>query len=270
MTSSDDANLHAQVQHLLERAAGIKLVALGFGYPSADQVRATGQAFERIPTGSAMLDPDTTRIFEAARTAWFTADEAGLQLEFTRLFLGNAPCPPHETSYGDARRIAGHAVELADIGGFYEAFGFTLSTDNPDLPDHLCTELEFYSLLLVKQAYARHAAQTEHQEVTARAARSFLEQHLGRWTESFTAGLAEHRAPSPYLALGRLLTAFIRAECGREGVSPVPLQGRQPPDVMQQDVLTCPMAQEQQPTTLEGLESSPSYKGTGGPPSDQR
>lgn len=231
------------VQHLLERAAAIKLVALGFTYPAEGYMAAVRQAFAQAAAGSAGPESEISASFSGAREAWLTADEGELQLEFTRLFLGNAPCPPHETSYGDGRRIAGHGVELADISGFYEAFGFTLSTTNPDLPDYLCTELEFYSLLLLKQAYALHAGKAKHEEVTASAARAFLEQHLGRWTGTFVGGLAEHQAASAYLSLGRLLADLIETECRHQGVSPVPLEGRLPPDFTQQDDFTCPMAQ---------------------------
>ena len=245
MTTIDDADLDAQVQHLLERAARIKLVALGFAYPADGLTVAVGEAFAQIASSPAVLGPDMAVAFDAARTAWSTADQTALQLEFTRLFIRSAACPPHETSYGDARRIAGHGVELADVNGFYEAFGFAVSTDNPDLPDHLCAELEFYSLLLLKQAYARYSAEAEHEEVTAHAANSFLEQHLGRWAGAFVDGLSEHRAAPAYHALGQLLANLIQAECDLRGVSPVLLQGRLPADYTQRDDFACPLAEPQ-------------------------
>lgn len=239
----DASDLDAQVQHLLERAAGIKLVALGFAYPADGLTGAVREAFGQIASSPAVLGPGTAVAFDAARMAWSNPEQAALQLEFTRLFSRSAACSPHETSYGDARRIAGHGVELADISGFYEAFGFTLSTETPDLPDHLCAELEFYSLLLVKQAYARHTAATEHDEVTAHAACAFLEHHLGRWIQAFVDGLGEHQAAPAYLPLGRLLLGLIQAECEHQGVYPTLLQGRLPPDFTRQDDFTCPMAE---------------------------
>lgn len=251
VVDADHDALEQQVRHLLERAAGIKLVALGFAYPADGLTVAVSEAFAQVASSPAILGPETAAAFDAARTVWSAADPADLQLEFTRLFAGGAACPAHETSYGDARRIAGHGVELADINGFYEAFGFTLSTENPDLPDHLCAELEFYSLLLVKQAYAWHAAVSEHEEVTAQAARTFLEQHLGRWVGAFVEGLVEHQAAPAYLALGTLLSRLIQAECEHQRVFPRLLQGRLPPDFVRQDDFTCPMAGPEGSSPLE-------------------
>lgn len=237
MTTIEDPD--REVRQLLERAAGIKLAALGFACPAPGHLTAVGTAFSRITADSAAPGPDRTP-FAAAEAAWSVADEAEIALEYTRLFLGNAPCAPHETSYGDARRIAGHGVELADIAGFYAAFGFALSTVNPDLPDHLCAELEFYSLLLVKQAYAELAGETQGAEITAQAAKSFLEHHLGRWVGAFAEALGEHRAAPAYLALGRFLATLIRAECERQGVTPTPLSGRLPAGASGQEAFTCP------------------------------
>ncbi|MEO5355558.1 MAG: molecular chaperone TorD family protein [Magnetococcus sp. XQGC-1] len=173
-------------------------------------------------------------------TDWETTGDEPLEQEHMRLFLGSAPCSLHETAYGDGRRMAGKPHELSDIRGFYKAFGLTLSETEPSLPDNLATEMEFYSLLLLKQAYAIEEGWQEQREVTEDAARKFLEQHLGRWTGTFAAGLVEHDAGAAYRTLGAVVAAVVAGECARLNVQPELLSGRLSGDVMQEDVLVCP------------------------------
>ena len=51
-------------------------------------------------------------------------------------------CPPYETEYGQAH-IFEKSQSLADIAGFYQAFGVDLAPDLNDRLDHISVELEF-------------------------------------------------------------------------------------------------------------------------------
>ena len=228
-----------QTHALLERAARLRALALGFCYPEPGhrlhflrqlaRVRehASGRARARI---------------ERLRRAWGEASEARLPAEYARLFLGNSACPPRETAYGDARRIAGRPAELADVGGFYAAFGVAPSAAEPDLPDHVCAELEFYSLLLVKQAYAEASARRAQRSIARRAAHAFLEQHLARWIAAFARSVAEAGAPDAYRLLANAIVEEITEECRRMRARPRPHEGRLPFDEMQASELLCPRA----------------------------
>lgn len=224
---------------LLERAALFRLLAQSFTYPAEGHRRAVEQQVSAI--GSTIQDEaKLRRAFERMRRAWRRAADADLQQEYARLFLARGLVSLHETAYGDGRRIAGRAAELADIGGFYAAFGLRIVEADPDLPDHLCSELEFYSLLLVKLAYADGGGWSPKREITRRAAVKFLEQHLGRWTGALTEEIRAQSAACPYRELADLLEALIAAEIRRTRARPALCNGRLPRDFMQEDAFICP------------------------------
>ena len=223
-----------QLEDLLEAAAVFRALARGFSYPDAGHKATVRREFSNIKKSIGL------RGIERVRRAFRDADEVSMAAEYSRLFLGNGPVSLHETAYGDGRRIAGRTHELADISGFYRAFGVEPSATNPDLPDHICTELEYYSLLLVKQAYAELRNQLVNRKVTEKAAKTFLEQHLGRWIGALVNNFREHSAASPYLELANALQAVVAAECRRLRVHPVLFEGRLPHDVMQEESLVCP------------------------------
>ena len=60
-------------------------------------------------------------------------------------------------------------------------------------------------------------------EVTAAAVRLFLRDHLGRWAPAFGTTLGRLDPGGFYGALGRLLAAFVAAECARAGVAAGPV-----------------------------------------------
>ena len=76
-----------------------------------------------------------------ARTA-IHADWSGV---YRLLFDGAMLCPVNEAGY--IRRDKGAII--ADVCGFYQAFGWTASEKSGERPDHLLVELEFAAMLLV-------------------------------------------------------------------------------------------------------------------------
>ncbi len=224
---------------LLNASAAFRAVAQGFAYPASGGRRSLVTAFTAVRTLG--LPPTARGCIGQLRRAWAEAAEAALQEEYLRLFSPGGPVSLHETAYGDGRRIAGRAAELADIAGFYAAFGLELKEGDPDLPDHIACELEFYSLLLVKEAYARTRRLAIKHGVVHRAAKSFLEGHLGRWVGCLERSLREAGAALPYRLLGVAVTRLVQAERRRLRAQPAPFPGRLPVDAMQADAFTCPM-----------------------------
>lgn len=102
--------------------------------------------------------------------------------------------------------------EMADIAGFYRAFGFSFDGERPD---HLCLELEFMRILSLKEAMALQEVDQEKIDVTINAEREFLSSHIGRWTEA----LLQMTKDIPfYSTLSRFLKEWIDMECDLHSV----------------------------------------------------
>ncbi len=125
--------------------------------------------------------------------------------------------PAYETSYG-AAHIFMQSHELADIAGFYKAFG--MDPTGLERPDHLAVELEFMQYLLAKEEYARANAGPEAVEICREGQRAFLRDHLGRWVGAFAARLRGQGASPFYAAVSDELAKFVRGECDAFGVTP--------------------------------------------------
>lgn len=88
----------------------------------------------------------------------------------------------YETEYGRERAMV-KGNELADIAGFYRAFGFETGGDGvqPEMLDHVAVELEFYALLVFKTEALTQVGDAEGVDVVTKARRTFLRDHLGRF-----------------------------------------------------------------------------------------
>lgn len=127
--------------------------------------------------------------------------------------------------------------ELADIAGFYRAFGFNVGGPVRERPDHLAVELEFMYLLALKESHADAYGTQEQKEVCIDAQRKFLGEHLGRWIGQFAESLARttrqrvavvNALEDPpiqgvYPQLARFAADFVAADAERLGVQIAPL-----------------------------------------------
>ena len=239
-----------QVEGVLARAALLRLIAQGFGYPAAGAAAAMCEGFARLDCvreRRGTFPSELGASIERAQRAWCEATDDGLEREYMRLFHSAGPVSLRETAYGDGRRPAGRPVDLADVGGFYAAFGVNPSDDNPNMPDHVGIETEFVSLLLLKEAYALEGGLRSQRQVTRKAARAFLQDHLGRWTPALRARLDEENASPPFGTLAVMLSEIISAECRRLRARPSLVEGPAPTDDMQAETFVCPLAEKHVP-----------------------
>lgn len=132
-----------------------------------------------------------------------------LQGEYNRLFATSLHAPSWETAY-ELDKTSRRVAELADIEGFYRAFGLQLCA--PLEPDSLVAELEFMAVLLQKQAYLSQTNDEQGVATCRDAYGKFFSDHLGRWIDAFLARLMEATEEDYYRRLGSLLECFISLE----------------------------------------------------------
>lgn len=129
--------------------------------------------------------------------------------------LERGSVPLYETSYEGGRGSPGGATfQMADIAGFYRAFGFEASGERPD---HVVPELEFLALLLMKEAYARISGDAEGAEVCASARGKFVAQHLGEWLPDFAGRVRGTEGGEPVARLAQTVLELAQAGDNLQG-----------------------------------------------------
>lgn len=195
----------------LEARAGLyATLALSFDYPDENydwnllstSLQASGARLENRNGFDAALHNLSQAIDESRVSSIMPVEE------YTFLFARQSLCPPYESAYIDSGR--GHS--LADVAGFYRAFGFQIAPDAHQLPDHIGSQLEFMAVLCAKEAYALQHNLSEQAEICRDARRTFLLEHLGFWTAVFAARVKATARLSLYPALAELVRAVLTHE----------------------------------------------------------
>jgi TorA maturation chaperone TorD len=176
-------------------------------------VRA-GEAKE-LAVRSRLADrPGGTAALDEVLAAAAATDPGSWSDERSRLFEGASVCPPNETAF--IRRDKG--AVLADVCGFYRAFGLELAPEAGEKADHAVTELEFAAMLLVLLARARDAGESEAERVTERALHAFARDHLDEWLPAFCERLVESTVLPVYAATARLLAESLETVIERHAL----------------------------------------------------
>lgn len=158
---------------------------------------------------------------------------------------GTGDCPPYEGEYGQGH-IFLMSQSLADLGGFYGAFGLELTPEVKERLDHISVELEFMHVLALKESYALKHRHGRSKVILCRdAQQSFLKNHLGNWGCSFADRLGQHIQEGPYYHLSLALGEFLRRELAAWGLEPGQKQpGAAPLSIYEDDMdcAACPIA----------------------------
>ncbi len=145
--------------------------------------------------------------------------------DYDRIFglLTCRECPPYETEYHPTSEAFFRAQQLADVAGFYRAFGVKPARATPERPDHISLELEFMAFVLLKKRLALGSQDPERWErvdVCDDVQRRFFEEHLAWWVPAFATGLLRKAGAGLYASLARIVAAFIAAERGHFELPP--------------------------------------------------
>jgi TorA maturation chaperone TorD len=151
--------------------------------------------------------------------SWRAGSEERLEDSYRVLFgptLRGRACP-YETEYGESPLFR-QTQELADISGYYRAFGLGPGRDEAERVDHVGCEFEYVEFLFLKEAYALEHHNEEMLGITRGALLSFLRDHLGRFGCAFAASLEREDPGDFYRRLGGVCRAFLESACTRLGV----------------------------------------------------
>lgn len=190
---------HLILSDLFAKSALFAVLAASFCRPGSPGAEAMlfSLAGEAPPTCRASLQ----KLADGARTA--------PAAEYSRLLGGTGLCPSDELSY----RITPPAgAILADVAGFYRAFGYPYAQGGDEKPDHVAVELGFVSFLFAKEAHALAARNATVADLIRKARLGFLTDHLGRWVGRFASGLVEQAPSSFYAAMAEKATGAVMEE----------------------------------------------------------
>ena len=215
-------NLQSEIDLAIARSFLYQFLAQAFVYPTQEGWRwlAEPQVQTAFKLAVKALEEDGNDL--VARGVELAS---GLTVGDFESFLGDyiavfghaarGSCPLNEIEYGDLKAdplFQPH--RLADLAAYYRAFGLEVAEDATERPDHICVELELMSVLTAKEAYAlEHQLDDADLSVCQEAQRSFLREHLGRWTPAFTRRLAQAVGAGVLGTLARFTEVFMAAEC---------------------------------------------------------
>jgi len=219
-------------RHEVGRAALWRLLSLGFAPPTAAtraEVEALAQAL--VETGAPLE-------VEEHLAALRSSSPQDVAAEYQTLFGGRVAVSPYEGSYElDPLR---QGRQLADVSGFYLAFGAEPHGPAAERPDHLGCELEFLALLELERVALAERGEEGDARFVDEIESSFLGDHAGRWLPTF---FAEVRvaAPegSPFRPLAALGERLVAEELDRRELSPLPLPRRRSRAAVEHDAFEC-------------------------------
>ena len=246
----------ARVDDALARAVVYRTLSIGFQAPTDERLRQVGarDGYRVVTAALRRLDQRAGRnqlMPAAALLAALPApDAAALAASFWRLFghTTRGLICACETEYGPDNGFH-QPQQLADISGYYLAFGLRPVAASEARADHIASECEFMDFLNRKEALllthrARGAKGDETLDLTRQAARTFLRDHLGRFGRAFAASVASADGPGYFGALGHLLLAFVVVECRRMRVDAGPVELAVRPDSVDETPMACGSADE--------------------------
>jgi putative dimethyl sulfoxide reductase chaperone len=238
-----------QVQRLLGRSALYEALALLLTYPQQETLERADALLEDLGEHEVVARWGLGDHIARVRAAQAEVDASRLAPVHFVLFESSVLCSPHETEY--IRDPLAKGAQLADVAGFYAAFGLKVSTEHRTNPDDIATELEFMSLITRKEAYALVQDWDERAAIARDGGRRFMELHLGRWTSAFATDLCgradeaaatrdDPQAAAWFHAVGDLLQVAVASDMASLRIYPSMLTTRyMDPDA---DSLVCPMA----------------------------
>lgn len=222
MTASASASASAALSPALRaRAYGFVAAAFRSPGPGWEEEISAPELWRGWPEALAPDDPELAFALAEARDLLpgpGTAGEAAARYSAVFGHTLRGRCPSHELEFGRGE-IFQKSAELADIAGFYSAFGLEMDGEGREREDHVSVECEFMMFLALKEAYASGRGDAEGVEIVRSAQRRFLEAHPGAWLPGFASRVEEAAENGFLAAAARFAALFIERECEAFGTN---------------------------------------------------
>jgi TorA maturation chaperone TorD len=139
-----------------------------------------------------------------------------IKSEYLSIFDVGRKISPYETEYM-TEKLSRKPFELADIAGFYTAFGLNVTEEmrNKEALDHISIELEFMAILAWKEQCALENGQEENVAIVKDAKLKFFQEHLAKWGFFFCRQIYGLGGDGFFIRLARLLELVMILECKR-------------------------------------------------------
>jgi DMSO reductase family type II enzyme chaperone len=139
-----------------------------------------------------------------------------IKSEYLNIFDVGRKISPYETEYM-TEKLSRKLFELADVAGFYTAFGLSVNEKikNKEALDHISIELEFMAILEWKEQYALGNGQEENVKIVKDAKLKFLKEHLAKWGFFFCRQIYGLESDSFFIRLAKLYELVLILECKR-------------------------------------------------------
>ncbi|MFN4307602.1 molecular chaperone [Sulfurihydrogenibium azorense] len=182
-------------------------LSVGFSYPTFETFKLLKDRYDDLEEAIKCLSIDFN--VDNFIQSFDEKSLFSIEGEYNNLFLIGLKAPNFETAY-ELDKTGRKSIELADLSGFYEAFGLKLSKAIE--PDNIQVELEFLSILLQKIILLEEKNDTEGVQICYEAYEKFLKEHIGRWYDLFVKLIQSNSEEKYYLQLSELLKRFMDIE----------------------------------------------------------
>ena len=218
-----------------------RLLSLGLATPTEERLAEIRLLAEALAEYELVVNRDERSPIEGSALAALREhanDEvSALAAAHQRLFGGAVQVAPYEGSYeADPFRAA---RVMADVAGFYRAFGADAGGPAAERVDHAGCELEFLAYLGARRLAALEAGDGEAAERCLEIEEAFLVDHAGRWLPTFFRQLAAAADDGFYALVGLLGEELVTAELTRRGLEPAPLGQKRRRLAVEEDAFEC-------------------------------
>jgi TorA maturation chaperone TorD len=141
--------------------------------------------------------------------SFVAAGHERLRVDYTRLFLGPVQvlAQPYEFVWTGLESAAPESTIALE--SLYRHGGFAVGNDFPERPAHIAVELEFLYLLTFRENQGRQRGDVEGAGNARALRRRFLDEHLARWVDPFTAAMKAGANEDFYRELADLTLRYV-------------------------------------------------------------